>query len=281
MSSLFFRICMITYWTREVYSEYDWLLGSTWLVVDELLVPAGTVIEYNQDEFMDRSTYCSLYSLFWAYSIFTGKEVPKDVRHETVLMSLDEWVIKPNGGALLHEAVDFIRNRMSEVDGRQYVTYRVMMGSPTFWRLKELWYPIVTGFLWWPEFVEDMMSECTISDILTVGGVWVSGHAICDLPENLRLDSYKGRNCNIYWFKDDNLYNTFIRNTNMHFTHGYVFTSLEEEKMSQEKRDQKDIQRAIEEWITNWAELDRPATRGEVILMMARTLRRLEENQGG
>ncbi len=88
------------------------------------------------------------------------------------------------------------------------------------------------------------------------------------------MDNYHGVNtCNAYQIIP---YSEFVMNENLHFKYGYILTSLQPEKMSQAEQDQKDLEEAIADGITNGKDLDRPATRREVILMIQRARKEKE-----
>lgn len=84
---------MVTFGTKERYGEYDWRFGATGLVVGDLPVPAGRLIEYHQDEFRNRSMYCTLYACFGAYSILTGQEIDIDTRLDIIHQAITGGVV--------------------------------------------------------------------------------------------------------------------------------------------------------------------------------------------
>ena len=92
----------------------------------------------------------------------------------------------------------------------------------------------------------------------------------------MRMDNYNGVNsCNTYQIIP---YDEFVTNESLHFKYGYILTSLPSEKMSQAEQDQKDIEDAIAEGLTNGKDLDKPLSKREAIFLLKRLERIIKVN---
>lgn len=272
-----------TYGTIEEYGALDWLL---WADIPRDTIPYAKwldgTIQYNQNEFKDHSYYCTAYMCFSVYTSFTWLEVSKELRKEFVNICLDEELIVEGVGWYLNRVFTRRIKFLHVKTGIKYNWFRVEMWSKEAAMIKAKKYAIGTWFKTSAVFNKDKDDNCTIDSVESVGS-GKAGHALADCSNGvreLRQDNYFWlAKCNIYEIIKE-VYDYFVTNKQVHFTYGYFMTLLTDMTVvSQQEQDQKDLEWAIANGITNGKELDRAATRREIAIMMARQARLMTENK--
>ena len=228
---------IMNYWTIEKYDNRDYVASD----VDILSIEPSknAVIEYNQNEFKDKSSYCSAYWCFAHYSRYTWLEISKEWRKEFIDICLDKKLIIDWVGGYLVEVVDEFVKFISIKTEIDFAFARVDCDD------KEIndKFGVITWFRGNTKFKEDRQDDCIIQELEYWDWTW--GHCITEYEYLITQDNYTPRQCNIYKVP---AYKEFVNSKN-HFRNWYfIYRAKINDQLEQ---DIKDVKEALELWITN------------------------------
>lgn len=266
---------MITNGSKEKYKPKTRLVGTS-VTVDDIPRAAGfSWIQYNQNEFKDKSYYCPVYMCFTLYSAYTWVEIPKERRREIVQRLLDKKIIVDGKGGYLDDVVDEVRDYLTEKTNIKRVTMIVNMTGDNVQKLRDKNYVIGTWFYPTALFNKDKDDNGIVDSIDSVDDDGGTGHALgdeLDGKKHMRVDNYSGINKhNVYQIIP---YQEFVSNRKMHFKYGFIFTTLPDALMTQAQQDANDFQEAVDAKIVL-----RPENKGDkstieqVAIMIIRAVR--------